>query len=232
MRRYQDMKKLLDYLSLYKLQNIFPPELLARGEFHDFQKGEKLCTAGEPVQTFYILLTGQVKIFAVSNEGKALSLKLYEAPINLGDIELITETGYRSNVEALSNSLCLAFPISIVREYGLINNEFLRYLCLDLCHKFDDIASVTSAHILYPLKRRLVSYLMQYFERDSSEVVLPISNKELAELLGTTYRHLARTLSELERDGLLEAQGDKIRILKEREMKNLCIEVYPHKSIT
>lgn len=229
MRKYKDHLLLSKYLTLYHLDTIIDKEIQKHHEFHDYTKGELICILSQPLRYFHILLKGNTKAFTTSVDGKILSLKILNPLTNLGDIELITGTNYRCNVEALTDSLCLAFPIHVIQSIGLSQNSFLRYLCSDLCHKFDTIASTSSHNILYPLRNRLVSYMMEYQCEDSNIITIPFSHKELAELLGTTYRHLTRSFSELEHQGLIKISGHTITILDEQNLSKLNIEMYPHK---
>ncbi|WZL71995.1 helix-turn-helix domain-containing protein [Clostridiaceae bacterium 35-E11] len=229
MNKYKDSLKLRNYIELYQLEGVIHKDMQEHHEFHDFKKGDLVCVLGEPLHYFYILLKGNVKVFTTSDNGKILSLRIFNTLTNLGDIELITGTKYRCSVEVLSNSLCLAFPIQIIQTIALNHNAFLRYLCSDLCNKFDDIASVSSNNILYPLRNRLVSYMLEYLYKDSNTITLPFSHKELAELLGTTYRHLTRSLGELESRGLIKMVDGTIYVLDEVNLRMLDVDIYPHK---
>lgn len=229
MHKYKDSQKLTKYLENYQLDGVIHKDMQEHHEFHDFKKGELVCALGEPLRYFYILLKGKVKVFTSSVDGKILSLRIFNTLTNLGDIELITGTKYRCNVEVLSDSLCLAFPIEVIQLIGLNHNAFLRYLCSDLCNKFDDIASTSSNNILYPLRNRLVSYMLEYLCEDSNTITFPFSHKELAELLGITYRHLTRSLGELESQGLIKTVEGAIYVLDEENLRMLDVDIYPHK---
>ncbi|WP_432667160.1 Crp/Fnr family transcriptional regulator [Wukongibacter baidiensis] len=230
MHKYKDSIKLRKYLELYHLEGVIHKDMQEHHEFHDLKKGELVCVLGEPIRYFYILLGGNVKVFTTSVDGKILSLRIFGPITNLGDIELITGTRYRCSVEALSDSLCLAFPIEVIQTIGLNHNAFLRYLCSDLCNKFDDIASISSNNILYPLRNRLVSYMLEYLCEDSNTITFPFTHKELAELLGTTYRHLTRSLGELESQGLITMGDGTIYVLDEVNLRMLDVDIYPHKT--
>lgn len=229
MHKYKDNLRLSKYLKLYKLDSVINEKLKNYYEFHEFKKGELVCVLNEPLNYFYILLKGSIKVFTTSVDGKNLSLRIFNPITNLGDIELITGTRYRCNVEALTDCLCLSFPINIIETIGLNDIFFLRYLCSDLCNKFDIVASISSHNLLYPLRNRLVSYMMEYKCEDSKTITFPFTYKELAELLGITYRHLTRSFNELEDKGLIKVTDRTIYILDEEELSKLNIDIYPHK---
>lgn len=231
MKKYKDISSLQKYIIKYNLEEVIDEKLIINHEFHQFNKGEFMCRLGNKIEKFYILLEGCVKVFTISADGKVLCLRIFDSITNLGDIELITETKYRCNVEVLVDSLCVAFPIDIVRDNSLNNNAFLRYLCSDLCNKFDVISSISSNNILYPLKNRLIGYILEYMNESTQIAEFPFSYKELAEMLGVSYRHLSRSINELEEQGLIEKKGSRLKILNEAELRDFSFEAFPHKSI-
>lgn len=119
----------------------------------------------------------------------------------------------------------------MVRNFALNNNVFLRYLCRDLCNKFDTISSISSNNLLYPLKNRLIGYILEYMCQTTKIAEFPFSYKELAEILGVSYRHLSRSMSELEEQGLIKKTGNKIKVLNENELRGYEFDIYPHKTI-
>lgn len=229
MKKYKDDPRLKNYLEKYNLSEIIDVNLEQSRECFEFKKGDLICELGEKIEYFYILLEGNVKVFTVSADGKILCLRIFDSITNLGDIELFTETRYRCHVEALSDCLCIALPIDKVKTYGMNNIVFLKYLCIDLCNKFDAISNISSNNILYPLKNRLVGYILEYMNNSTKITVFPFSYKELSEILGVSYRHLSRCMNELETQGLIKKMGNKIVILNENEMRCFEFDSYPHK---
>lgn len=229
MKKYKDDPRLKNYIEKFNLSEIIDVNLEQSRECFEFKKGDLICELGEKIEYFYILLEGNVKVFTVSADGKILCLRIFDSITNLGDIELFTETRYRCHVEALSDCLCIAFPIDKVKTYGMKNIVFLKYLCIDLCNKFDAISNISSNNILYPLKNRLVGYILEYMNKSTKITVFPFSYKELSEILGVSYRHLSRCMNELETQELIKKMGNKIVVLDEDEMRCFEFDSYPHK---
>lgn len=229
MKRYKDNLRLKNDIDKFNLGEIIDENLQQSHEFFQFKKGDLICVLGESIEYFYILLEGNVKVFTVSADGKILCLRIFNSITNLGDIELFTETRYRCHVEALSDCLCVAFPIEKIKTYGINNNVFLKYICMDLCNKFDAISNISSNNILYPLKNRLVGYILEYMNNSTKIAKFPFSYKELSEILGVSYRHLSRCMNELETQGFIQKMGNKIKVINEDEMRCFEFDTYPHK---
>ena len=71
---------------------------------------------------------------------------------------------------------------------------------------------------MYPVEVRLASYLLSIFCEESHLVMdqKTESLKDIANLIGTTYRHLNRVLQKFVAQGVIEKQKGSI-ILKDKE---------------
>ncbi|MBC7959333.1 MAG: helix-turn-helix domain-containing protein, partial [Vallitaleaceae bacterium] len=128
--------------------------------------------------------------------------------------------------QALEECVCIGLPMKIAVNQGLNNPEFLRFLCKHLVEKLDSITFKSSMNMLYELEIRLASYLIQSYNKQTSVFVVQSNYADLAELLGTSYRHLNRTLIAMEEKGILQKKGRQITLLKVAELKQLGKEMY------
>jgi CRP-like cAMP-binding protein len=58
------------------------------------------------------------------------------------------------------------------------------------------------------------------------EILLEEPLKDIAQFLGTTYRHLNRTLHELEHHGIIRCEDRKIYLLDEEKLQELAKNDY------
>ncbi|MDF2609416.1 MAG: cyclic nucleotide-binding domain protein [Lachnospiraceae bacterium] len=61
---------------------------------------------------------------------------------------------------------------------------------------------------------------------ESDSIVINSSFEEIAEFLGTTYRHLNRTMHELEAKSIIQRENKTIHILDEKALKDLSKNLY------
>jgi CRP-like cAMP-binding protein len=219
---YKDPVALRKYCNKFQLDKIIDVGLNENYEFHLFEKGDFICKIDEPVYYFYFLLDGKTKNFIMSDNGKILLIGFYEAFTNFGDIEIPNNTTYTSNVEAVTKCVLLALPVSFIKLVCLNRKSFLKYLTMELSKKLNDSSRKSSFNILYPLKNRLASFLIEHITVPNQRVInLTSSYKEIAESLGTTYRHLSRTLNEFKNSDIIEIKDKQIIILNEDELRNM-----------
>ena len=81
--------------------------------------------------------------------------------------------------------------------------------------------------MLYPLENRLASYILATVQ-DSEENYLRFTGNltEVSELLGTSYRHLLRTLSNLTSKGAIRKRSNYYEVIEIEILKDLASELY------
>jgi CRP/FNR family putative post-exponential-phase nitrogen-starvation transcriptional regulator len=225
------MEKLLDetilnfYINKHDLHQIFESDVLSHAELHSFQKGEQILKVDSQLIYYYFFVKGKIKVFSPQENGKSLLLRFYTTFDTLGDLELFRKSPVRSNVEAAEDTLLIALPTEILHKLCNDNPVFLRYVINSLSIKLDSISYNSAYNLLYPLINRLCSYLIEHVT-DEDFIYLTSSYEDISDFLGTTYRHLHRTLNQLQEKKILAFQGKKIYILNRDELKKLSKNLY------
>jgi CRP-like cAMP-binding protein len=79
----------------------------------------------------------------------------------------------------------------------------------------------SSYNYIYPLTNRLASYLLESTpEKDLIEI--NTSYEEIAQFLGTTYRHLNRTIKAMESKSIIRCKDRKIYVLDMEKLRDLA----------
>jgi len=221
-----DDKRLREaYINKYKIKEILPKELLKDIELVKFESGENILQADEKLERFYFFVEGKLKVYTFQENGRSLLLSFYTKFDSIGEVELFKDLKVTNPVDAIAESYLLSLPIEILREKAFDYPPFLRYIVRSIIDKLNDLSTQSSFNLLYPLKNRLASFLWMHNTKEK-EIILNDSFKEIAEYLGTTYRHLHRALKELEDDGLIKRNRRIIRIESIDKMKELAGDIY------
>ena len=220
MKRIVDNTKLNIYFNKYSIENLFDKNIIEFAELQTYEKGELILKADSRLENYYILVEGQIKIAYLFENGKSMLLKFYKDFITIGDMELLRDKPIRCNVEAVEEVSIIAIPLSIIRSNYIANVNFLHHLVDSLSEKLDATINNTSYNYIYPLPNRLASYLVDHIA-DKDYIKLTASFKEIAEFLGTTYRHLGRTFKELEEKSIIKVDKKTVYILDEIRLKEL-----------
>jgi len=180
-----------------------------------YRRGEIIFIEGEEGNGFYIVETGQVKIYKISAEGKEQILHLFGPGESFGEVSVFTGHGFPAFAKANAKTACLFFPrtdfVEMIRRDPALAMNMLGVMALRL-RKFAGLIEDLS---LKEVPGRLCAYLLYLSDKspDPEHLVLDVSKGQLAALLGTIPETLSRILTRMGRLGLIKSEGARIRIL-------------------
>lgn len=225
MKRIPDNKLLNNYIAKHNIEEILDKDILKYAQLHFYEKEEYIFEAESKLEYYYLLVDGKIKISYLFENGKSMLLKFYKEFNSIGDLELLKNIPIRCNVDAVEDTYLIAIPSDILRKKYLDNVKFLHHLIDSLSEKLYATINNSSYNFVYPLINRLSSYLVEYIT-DKNYVILNSSFLEIAQFLGTTYRHLNRTFKELEAESIIKCQNKTIYILDEARLRELSKNLY------
>lgn len=196
------------------------------GVLQDYAKGDRLIHQGLPIEWFYILLEGSVKIEQNAPNGKSILLCFYHAGLRhtntdnptmeqgdvlfLGDLELYTrDKRANSTVTAVSSLRCCRISAAVMARHAAVDPQVSNSIAESLARKMDAYCRMSAINLLYSLKQRYAWYLAVLSDNNAS---IPIALEETASLLGTSTRHLQRVLAELEEEGCIRREGRELAV--------------------
>ncbi|WP_238883979.1 cyclic nucleotide-binding domain-containing protein [Clostridium sp. YIM B02551] len=230
MIKIEDHKKLDKLIHKYKINKIFSKDMRRYMELILFTKGEYICREGEEFTSIYLFISGKAKVFTTLSNGKSLLLSFCEDFAVLGDLELFHAIGASTNVQIISDTYCIRIPLNKAKE-DLVNDvKFLRFACESLSEKLHVSSKKSSVNLLYPLENRLARYILETKEEANinGEEILKFQENltEIAELLGTSYRHLLRTLNILCNKGVIKKKNTYYEVIDGELLESLSSDVY------
>lgn len=171
----------------------------------EYGKGEFICMEGHSMTHLLLILDGKAKVCFAMENGKDLLLCFYCVGGIIGDLELMMNTDKaKSSVQAITAVKCISIPFHSNRTVLQSNTAFLNRIGTALARKLNRCTKNSACIILYPLETRLCSYI----ETMNKDGFFTDKLTEVAELLGTSYRHLLRSLHSLCLKGILEKRGN------------------------
>ncbi|WP_240838516.1 cyclic nucleotide-binding domain-containing protein [Acidaminobacter sp. JC074] len=229
MIKIDDHHRMNMYLKKYNILNFFDKDVLDHLSVFKFEASEYIYRDGDYLDYFYFFVEGKAKVFSRLSNGKSLLLSFYKPLQIMGDIELFNEDCVKVNVKTISESYCIGLPIDYVRTNLIEDNKFLQMLCKDLGKKLDRCSNNSSINLLYPLENRLASYIMAIDTKESSEnrvLTFYDSLTEISELLGTSYRHLHRTVTSFVEKGILRKTKKGYEIVNRAPLNLMANDLY------
>lgn len=208
------------YIDRFQLRDVMPESFIQQLRLVTYDKGEFIIQQGEQPAFLYFLVEGRTKVFASSDEGKKLILAFNSPFAVLGDIEFIQQAPYLNTVEAISKVTLLRLPLSIVQQDGMQHLPFMTFILNTLTRKFYINADASRFNLMYDVEVRLASYLLSMTTEDESVSIHHL--RDAADLIGTSYRHLNRIISQLSDVGYIVRKNRAIHILNRAALYELA----------
>lgn len=179
-----------------------------------FARGETIFFEGDEAKGFYIVGTGQVKVFKMSPLGKEHILHIFGPGEPIGEVPVFHSNPFPASAEALIKSSLLYLRrsefVELIREHPSISLNMLALLSMRLRQFTEQIENLS----LKEVPARLANYLIYVSqEQGGDSIQLAVSKGQLASLLGTIPETLSRIFAKMSDEGIISVEGKTIRIL-------------------
>jgi CRP-like cAMP-binding protein len=188
-----------------------------------YKKGQTLFNEGSYPFGVYCINEGKVKLSHLGDDGKEQIIRLLRGGDVLGYRALLSGERYSASAIVLEDTQVCFIPkelfISVLKNDAGLAFEMMKLLSDEL-HK----AEVKLTHLAQkPIRERLAETLLFIketygYEADGVTLNVRLSREEIANLVGTATESTIRLLSEFKKDGMVELEGKKIKILRQKEL--------------
>ena len=189
-----------------------------------YTKGQAIFSEGDEGIGFYAIISGRVKIFKLSPEGKEQILHIFGPSDIFGEVAVFSGHGYPAYAEAYALSSLLFFPqnafVELIKKDPSMALNMLAVLSLRL-RRF---AALIEDLSLKEVPGRLAAYLLYLSKtsRTGDDVDLDISKGQLASLLGTIPETLSRILGKMTQQGFIRMEKSSITILNRSVLEDVA----------
>ena len=193
--------------------------LTALGRMSVFPSGATLCVEGEPSTHVFILVTGWVKIIAVTTDGHELVLALRGQGDVVGEIAGETTGRRNATVKAVDTVRALIVRYDRFGSFLDANSGANRAYRRQVTLRWNDTATVLRGRALTTGAQRLARLLLELAARHGSRadgaihLAVPLSQQELASLIGTSRATVTRALSNWRNRGFIRTAQRHITII-------------------
>lgn len=181
---------------------------------HSFSGGQAIFTEGDKADGFYIVVSGRVKIYKLSPEGKEQILHVIESGEPFAEVAMFLGGALPAHAEALRESRVIFIPrtafTALIREDPSLAMNMFGTLSIRL----KQFTSLIEDLSLKEVPQRLAAYLL-YLDAEKGirgNLELTISKGQLASILGTIPETLSRILKKMVDQGCIAVKGRTIEV--------------------
>ena len=188
--------------------------------FEDYLPGSVVFDQGEDCDAIYCLNSGLAGVRRVDENGNSTLLRLVGPGETLGYRAFLRSAPHDNSVEVLTpSSLCSISRSTMRRVLSLHPEVGLAFLD----HSLRDLSKTEDGYmksVTWKAKARLLHVLLVFNERfgrkienGQYQIELPISRRDLADLIGTQPETMSRTIHRIQTEGLAQFDGRTVKIL-------------------
>ena len=189
--------------------------LASTREFHQ-PSGTLLIRQGQPAISFFLVLSGKVKLFRISQDGQEKVVEIIHPGQTFAEaVMFMQRSEYPVCAEALDPVHLVSVPNALMLQ-ALSENpraclHLLGHLSIRLHQRLGELETLT----LQNATQRFALYLIQQLENraeDCAEIDLLLPKRLIAARLSMQPETLSRIIGKLRDEGLLEVHGRHVRI--------------------
>lgn len=208
--------------------------LAASAQLQRLSRNEAVFQRGQLCEGLYLLVAGQVKVYArvdkagetspegtMAERGHEKVIEVARPPACLGESMLGGEAAHSVNASMLTDGVLLLLPREAVMRELRGGSDLAVHLLADVSGRVNRLVHDIEALTLRSASERVVAYLLRDgavqappAPRDAGPctVLLPASKGTIASLLSVTPEHFSRILHDLQSRGLIAVNRRQIHI--------------------
>jgi CRP/FNR family transcriptional regulator len=180
-----------------------------------FKKGDLIYSEGEKVENFIYLQKGLVKVNRKVNVSSNRIISISQPKDFVGFLSVLSNDYHLYSITAVEDAVACLIPIDIIKSIIKNNSEFSLKVLEYISNVNEDLLKMRIDLSSRQLRGRIAYILLYFSDRVYKNTVfdLPISRKEIAELIAMTTENVIRILSEFKKDGIITIEGKTINII-------------------
>ena len=187
------------------------------------KKGEIVYRSGDPIREFVYLVEGLVKLQKIGKNGKEQIVRIAKPLDFIGLLSVFAKDTYEYTITALIDSVVCKININsmrkMVQDNGAFSMDILRYISVISNEIIRQTYAINSKNLRGRIAMLLVDFSDKYFYTETYD--LPISRKEMAEMIDMTPENVIRIISEFKKDNLIKVRGKHVQILNKDMLKKI-----------
>ncbi|RPD39862.1 Crp/Fnr family transcriptional regulator [Chitinophaga barathri] len=191
-----------------------------------FKKGAVVFREGDPVEGFYFIHTGKVKVHKQwGEEGKDLILKFAGEGNLLGHRGLVSGDVYPVSATVVEPvEACFITP-EFFQATMLVNHQLAYRMILLYADELQQAEQSMRDMVHMNVKSRIAKSLLkleEIFGKDEEGYINGgLSRQDVASYAGTTYETLFKTINEWAAEGIVASAGKQLAILHTKKLRKL-----------
>lgn len=209
------IKKVLSQFSLFReLNDAEMDKIVEISITREWKKGSHVFMQDDPLENVYFINSGRIKIYKSDINGREQIVAIAKKGDMFPHVGFFRKGGYPAFSEVIEDAILIVVPIDHFEKVLIDNPELCIKVFKVLGEKIVDLQDRLEEKILNNTYEQIIKLLVrlakthgQKYTDDSYLLKAEFTNKDLANMIGTTRETVSRTLTKLKKEKLIEVDS-------------------------
>ena len=182
-------------------------------------RGELIVLESEPAQALYFVVSGVVKVFKTSADGREQILQIVRPGESFNDAPILDGGANPASAQAMGPVVLYGIKnrdmSSILRSHPQVALNVINVLSQKMRHLVSLVEDLSFRHVT----ARLAKILLEYAGDNVGPSKPRLTQQEMAAMAGTAREMIGRSLKELEDEGIIRLDHHRIVVTDKEALK-------------
>lgn len=193
-------------------------DLVAQSSRLDLVRGDVIFAEGSEADALYVVESGRIAIGNKSFDGRESMVAMMTAGDLFGEMSLFDQMGRSAEARALESSTVIAVPYQALIDLWDAQPKLLWKVIAMLTRRLRNMDSALADSFFLDVTGRTAKHLLE-LAGDREEFEIPITQEELAGLVGASRERVNKAISSFVKLGWIEQNERTYRVLNRRELE-------------
>ena len=224
----ETINQLKDFQLFSNLHSNQLEDILKHAQIKNFDKRAQLFAQFEPIEHIFFVLEGQVKLYRMDHRGNEQIVNIACTGEMFPHIGFFRSQTYPAYAEVMKTATILFIPLHCFKLFFIQHPEICEQLINILEDKIINLQSRLEEKMLYPLCEQVILLLLRLrdtygVDHDHEWIIIQnhFSNRELANLIGSTRETINRYLNNLRKQGIIKYSEEGYILINKKKSSHL-----------
>lgn len=200
----------------------FPPDMKYNIKYHS--KNEVIFRQGDICDALNILMTGSVKTEMITENGNLMGIEIINAPRPLAPAFLFSGNNrFPVDVTTLEDVEILRIPKDEVIRLMTSQPDFMQQFLTHNANRTQFLTNRLQLLSIKTIKGKIAHFLLEQVDEQGNVFTINRNQTELADFFGVARPSLARSLSEMVEDKIIEINKKEYKVLDKKKLRELLV---------
>lgn len=211
-----------DFENIESENDVFPDGFIY--SIKTYKKNSMLFRQGDLCDALYILITGSVKTEMITENGNLLGVEIINAPRPLAPAFIFSSNNrFPVDVTAIEDVEVLRIPKDEVMRLMNEHPDFMQQFLKHSANRTQFLTNRLQLLSIKTIKGKIAHFLLEQASEEGMTFRINRNQTELADFFGVARPSLARSLSEMLDDKVIEVNKKEYKILDIKKLRDLLV---------